>query len=223
MSSEEKKMALRRTDMVSLGVIGLSVVLTAAVYERLPALVATHFDLAGNPNGWMSRGMAASFAPALALGLWAFLRFLPRILPATERKRLGDSSAPLVAALTSVFVVAAHLLILYRAIVPGASIVRVIWVVLGAFYVAMGLVLPRIKRNAFMGIRTPWTLTSDENWARTQRVGGYAMVAAGVLSALLGGLGGTTGGVVALAVLLLGAFVPVAYSLVLARRHDQGS
>lgn len=216
-------MALRRTDMVSLGVIGLSVALTAAVYERLPELVPTHFDLAGTPNGWMSRATAASFAPVLALALWALLRFLPRILPATERKRLGDGSASLMAALTVVFVIATHLLILYRAVVPGASIARVIWVVLGAFYVAMGLVLPRIKRNAFMGIRTPWTLTSDENWARTQRVGGYAMVAAGVLAALFGVLGGTTGGVVALVILLLGAFVPAAYSLVLARRQDQGS
>ena len=216
-------MALRRMDMVSAGVIGLGVALTAAVYERLPEQVATHFDLAGTPNGWMSRAMAASFAPLMAVGLWAFLRMLPRILPATERKRLGDGSASLMAALTVVFVIGVHLLILYRAVVPGASIARVIWLVLGAFYVAMGLVLPRFKRNALMGIRTPWTLTSDENWARTQRVGGYAMVAAGVLAALFGALGGTLGGVVALVVLLLGAFVPAAYSLVLARRQDQGS
>ena len=216
-------MALRKMDVVSLGVVGLSVVLTAAVYERLPELVATHFDLAGNPNGWMSLAMAASFAPAMALGLWALLRALPRLLPQAERKRLGDGSASLVAALAVVFVAAVHVLILYRAIVPGASIARVIWVVLGGFYVVSGLVLPRIKRNGFMGIRTPWTLASDENWARTQRVGGYAMVSAGVLSALVGALGGTKGSVVALALLLLGAFVPAAYSLVLARRHDQGS
>ena len=216
-------MALRRTDVVSLGVIGLSVALTAAVYERLPAQVATHFDLAGNPDGWMTRAMAASFTPAMALALWALLRFLPRILPAVERKRLGPASAALVAALTVVFVVGAHVLILYRAIVPGASIARVVWLLLGAFYVVLGLVLPRIKRNALMGIRTPWTLTSDENWARTQRVGGYAMVAAGALSALFGLLGGRTGGVVAIVMLLLGAFVPAAYSLILARRQDQGS
>ncbi|HSO40475.1 MAG TPA: SdpI family protein, partial [Labilithrix sp.] len=112
---------------------------------------------------------------------------------------------------------------LYRAIVPGASIARVIWLLLGGFYVALGLVLPRIKRNALMGIRTPWTLTSDENWARTQRVGGYAMVGAGVVAALFGTLGGTTGGAVAIAALLVGTLVPAAYSLVLARRQDQGS
>ncbi|HSO33560.1 MAG TPA: DUF1648 domain-containing protein, partial [Labilithrix sp.] len=151
-------MALRRMDMVSLGVIGLSVALTAGVYDQLPPLVPTHFDLSGTPNGWMSRTAAAVFAPALALALWALVRFLPRLLPATERKRLGEGAAALFAALTAVFVIATHVLILYRAIVPGASIARVIWLLLGGFYVALGLVLPRIKRNALMGIRTPWTL-----------------------------------------------------------------
>lgn len=216
-------MALRRMDAVSLGVIGLGAVLTAAIYERLPSLVPTHFDLAGTPNGWMPRIAAAIFAPAMALGLWAFMRFLPRILPATERKRLGESQAALIAALTSIFVVAMHVLLLYRAIVPGASIARVLWIFLGAFYVALGLVLPRLKRNALMGIRTPWTLTSDENWARTQRVGGYAMVGSGVIAALCGTLGGTTGGAIAIGALLAGALVPAGYSLVLARRQDQGS
>lgn len=216
-------MALRRMDAVSLGVIGLTAALTAVVYDRLPERLATHFDLAGNANGWMSRAVGAWFAPVFALALWAFMRFLPRILPSKERQRLGEGSAALMAALTVVFMAAIHVLILYVALVPGASIARVVWILLGVFYVAIGLVLPRFKRNALMGIRTPWTLTSDENWARTQRVGSYAMVVGGVLSALFGALGGVVGGAVAIGCLLLSALVPAGYSLLLARRQDQGS
>ena len=148
-------MALRRMDMFSLGVIALTSAVTMAVYDRLPEQVATHFDLAGDANGWMSRPAAASFGTMVALLLWALLRLLPRVLPATERKRLGESTAALVAALTVLFLASIHLLIVYRAIVPGASIVKAIWILVGALYVAMGLVLPRIKRNALMGIRTP--------------------------------------------------------------------
>jgi hypothetical protein len=166
--------------------------------------------------------MGAWFSPVFALGLWAFIRFAPRVLPRTDRKRLGDSSAPLVAALTVMFMAAVHVLILYVALVPDASLARAIWIVLGAFYVAVGLVLPRIKRNALMGIRTPWTLTSDENWARTQRVGGYAMVLGGLVAAASGVLGGTAGAVVAIGALLVSALVPAGYSLLLARRQDHG-
>ena len=216
-------MSVRRMDVGSLGVIGLTAALTAAVYDRLPERMATHFDLEGNANGWMSRAMGAWFAPVLAFGLWALLRFVPRILPQTERKRLGASSAALVALLTTVFLAAVHVLILYVALIPGASLSRAVWVVLGAFYVAMGLALPRFKRNALIGIRTPWTLTSDENWARTQRLGGYSMVLGGLVAAASGVFGGVTGGVLAIGALIVSALVPAAYSLVLARRQDQGS
>ncbi|MDB4934651.1 MAG: hypothetical protein JWP87_1623 [Labilithrix sp.] len=216
-------MSFRRVDMVSVGVIGLSAALTAAVYERLPERMATHFDLAGNPNGWMPRAMGAWFAPVFGLGLWAFIRFLPAILPKSDRRRLGDSSAPLVAAMTAMFMAAVHVLVLYVALVPGASLARAIWIVLGALYVALGLVIPRVKRNAIIGIRTPWSLTSDENWARTQRVGGYAMVIGGLAAAAFGVLGGPTGGIVAIAALIVSALIPAGYSLVLARRQDQGS
>jgi uncharacterized membrane protein len=214
-------MSMRRMDMVSIGVIGLTAALTAAVYDRLPDLMATHFDLAGNANGWMPRAMGAWFAPVFALGLWAFIRFLPLVLPKTDRKRLGDSSSPLVATLTVLFMAAVHVLILYVAIVPGASLARAIWGVLGAFYIALGLVIPRFKRNPVMGIRTPWTLTSDENWARTQRVGGYSMVLGGAIAMVFGLLGGTPGTVVALTAIFVSALVPAGYSLVLARRQDQ--
>ncbi len=214
-------MGMQRMDMVSVGVIGLTSALTAAVYDRLPERMATHFDLQGNANGWMPRAMGAWFAPAFALGLWAFVRFVPRILPKTDKKRLGDTSAPLVAGLTVLLMAAIHVLILYVAIVRGASLARAIWVVLGAFYIALGLVIPRIKRNPVMGIRTPWTLMSDENWARTQRVGGYSMVLGGVVAVVFGALGGTAGGVVALAAIFVSALLPAAYSLLLARRQDQ--
>lgn len=217
-----KTMALRRMDGVALGVIGLTAALTALVYDRLPERLATHWDLEGNANGWMPRAVAACFAPGLALALWGLLRSLPRVLPSSERKRLGEASAALVGALLVTFLAGVHVLILYVALVPGASLTRAVWILLGAFYIALGLVLPRIKRNALIGIRTPWTLTSDENWARTQRVGSYAMVVGGVMSALLGALGGLAGGIMAIGCLLVSALVPAGYSLLLARRQDHG-
>src|SRR3954468_21046309 len=108
-------MSVRRMDAVSVGVLGLTAALTAAVYERLPLRMGTPFDLEGNANGWMSREMGAWFVPVGGLALWAVLRFVPRVLPVGERKRLGASSAALVALLTTVFLAAVHMLILYVA------------------------------------------------------------------------------------------------------------
>ena len=47
-----------------------------------------------------------------------------------------------------------------------------------------GNYMPRIKQNAWFGIRTPATLKNEQVWTKTHRVGGYAFVAAGFVSAV---------------------------------------
>jgi uncharacterized membrane protein len=216
-------MSFRRTDGLSVGVIGLSAAVTALVYDRLPERMATHFDLAGNPNGWMPRAWGAWFMPIFALVLWVIVRYARSILPQSEKRRLDEGKAALVASLLAVFLAAMHVLILWVAIEPGASLMKAVWLLAGALYAALGLILPRVKRNALVGVRTPWTLTSDENWARTQRVASWAMCTTGVAAAIFGVAGGVVGGAVALGFLLLGGLVPAVYSLVLARRLDRGA
>lgn len=193
---------------------------SAALYSELPERVATHFDLEGNANGWMSRPWAAAFMPVFALVLWAIVRFGPHVLPRSDERRLAPNIVALVAALTTVFLAALQIVILRVATAPGASVTKTVFVLVGPFFIALGLVLPRVKRNPIIGVRTAWTLRSDENWARTQRVGGYAMVSAGIVSILAGGLGGPAGAILAIGGLVVAGVVPVVYSLVLARQLD---
>ena len=152
--------------------------------------------------------------------LWAFVRFIAKILPASDKRRLGDGNLALVASLTAVFMAAVHLMILWVATTPGAVITKPIFLLLGAFFIALGLIMPRLKRNPVVGIRTAWTLRSGENWARTQRIGGYSMVVGGIVAGLSGAFGGPTGGVVAIVSMLAAGIVPAIYSLLLARRLD---
>ncbi|MNY48937.1 Immunity protein SdpI [compost metagenome] len=52
---------------------------------------------------------------------------------------------------------------------------------LGLLFVVLGNYLPKVRSNFFIGIRTPWTLSSEEVWYQTHRLGGKLMVAAGIL------------------------------------------
>lgn len=210
----------RPWDVLALASIVGAAAASVWLYADMPETVATHFDIHGNPNGWMSRPWAASFGPAFALVLWAIVRFAPRVLPRSDEKRIAPNIVALVASLTAVFMTAVHLVLLRVATAPGVSVTKTVLVLAGLFFVAIGLVLPRVKRNPIIGVRTAWTLRSDENWARTQRVGGYSMVVAGIASMIAGGLGGTTGAALAIAGLIVAGIVPVVYSLVIARQLD---
>jgi uncharacterized membrane protein len=207
-------------DIVSLAALGLSALATVAVFDKLPDPMATHFDIHGTPNGWMSRAMGAWFMPVFGAVLWVVMRFAASVLPAADKKRIADGSMALVAAITVVFMTVIHVLLLRVALVPGASIMQGVWLAMGALWIALGLVLPRIRRNPIVGIRTPWTLTSDENWARTQRVAGYAMVIGGVIGVLAAIVDGPAAGVVAFVAMVGSAVVPAVYSLLFARRQN---
>jgi uncharacterized membrane protein len=49
--------------------------------------------------------------------------------------------------------------------------------------------LRKAKRNFFIGIRTPWTLSSDRVWEETHRLGSVLFMISGAL-ALVGGFFG---------------------------------
>lgn len=213
-------MSIRRWDVIALASMGGAAAASLAVYSDLPERVATHFDIHGTPDGWMSRPWAAAFIPAFTFVIWAIVRLAPRLLPRSDEKRLDPNIVALVAALTAVFMAAIHVVVLRVAIAPGMSVTKTVLVLAGLLFVAIGLVLPRVKRNPIIGIRTAWTLRSDENWARTQRVGGYSMVAAGLVSAIAGGLGDVTGAILSVVALIVAGIVPVVYSLVIARQLD---
>lgn len=200
-----------------------TVAATAAVYARLPARVTTHFDIHGRADGWMNRSTGAWIVPALALGAWLVVRFGARLVPrdrAEWRDRLARSPLAAVGAIVMVTLSASQLLIL-RASLPGGDAVdhgRLLLLVLGGMWIALGVVFPRVRRNPFIGVRTVWTLVSDENWARTHRVASWACLAGGLVALACAAAGGPAAYAFGFAAFVASALVPVVYSWVLARR-----
>ena len=168
----------RRWYPLLLAVVG--VVASLAVYQRLPETMAVHWDMDGNPNGWMPRPFGAFFGPVFLLVLWQLMRVLPRIDP-RERNyaRFGDAYDTIVAA-SLLLVLATHGIVLAEALGHHVSVARVVPALVGVLFVVIGNVMPHMRPNWWFGVRTPWTLSNDRVWARTHRLAGFSMTAAGV-------------------------------------------
>lgn len=69
-----------------------------------------------------------------------------------------------------------------------------------------------------MGIKTPWALDDPENWSRSNRVGGFCMVLAGVVLVLTSFLKSLW---ILFPAFILGGVVPMVYSYVYYRRHKK--
>lgn len=77
----------------------------------------------------------------------------------------------------------------------------------------------QFRHNYFVGIKTPWTLASEEVWQKTHRFASRVWVGSGLVSALTGlVLGGQRGLVIIIAALGIAALVPVLYAYLLYRK-----
>lgn len=207
----------RTLDVVTLVAIGATCAVTAAVYPRLPLRMPIHFNLHGVADGWASKGFGAWLMPLTMLGVVAFIRIGARFLAPSWRARTATSAASLLLLIVTIGMLAIHFLMLHVALTGAASMGASLGVVLGAFWLALGLVMPRLRRNPWMGFRTPWTLSSDENWARTHRVAGIAMTVAGLVAVVAALAGSMATAIVAVIASGLG---PLVYSFVIARKLD---
>ena len=208
----------RRSDGLALIAIGAGIAASAVFYARLPVQMPMHFDLSGNPDRWMARAYGAWALPILALLLWSFVRFVAPALVRDEQKRPTESSTALLAMMTAAFVSAVHGAILYVSMVPGASFTEPLFVLTGALFVGLGLVVRRLRRAPLVGLGVARAAESEEAWARIHRIASYSLILGGVAGAVASFFGGVAGRATAIACLLAATVIPAAYSIVVSRR-----
>jgi uncharacterized membrane protein len=197
---------------IPLLIIIVAVVSSVAVYPRLPDSIPTHWDLYGKPNGWSSRFWGSWVMPIFLVATWAFMRVLPAIDPRGRNYlKFGGAFEGIIIAVM-LFMLGLHIIILRAALGYAVAMDRVLAIGMGGLFTVIGNLLPRARPNWFVGIRTPWTLSSDRVWEKTHRFGGKVFVASGLVM-LFGGLAMPKGAhIVMIAVLLICAPTVLVYS-----------
>jgi uncharacterized membrane protein len=160
----------------------LMIVVAVFAYSRLPDRVPTHWNQKGEITSYGSKWMVVITMPSLLLVLWAMLRVLPRIDPWRENYVKFQATYDLVVNCVLTIIALAEVAVLAAALGAPIAVDRVIRAGAGALFVIIGNVLPRARPNFWLGICTPWTLTNARVWERTNRAGGYLLVAAGVIA-----------------------------------------
>ena len=161
-----------------------AVVITIVAYPDLPERMPTHWGANGEVNGWSSRLWGAWMVPLIMAALWLLLRAIPHIDPrkANYEKFAGMYDAFIILILG--FLLVMHGVVIAAATGRDVKMDRIMMPLVGIFMAGIGFLIPRAAPNWFIGIRTPWTLTSDESWVKTHKIGGPLFVALGVVMAL---------------------------------------
>ena len=161
----------------------VAVALSLWAYPRLPPSVVTHWSLNGTPDGYSSRLWALAIIPVMLVIMTVIFNVLPKIDPRHENYVKFLSSYWLIANAVIVFLLVAHGLIIAAGLGFSIKIDRLMPMGIGLLFVFLGNFLTRVEPNWFVGIRTPWTLSSDTVWRRTHRTGGWVFVIGGLVLA----------------------------------------
>jgi len=169
-----------KTEVWPIAILLVVVVLSLWSYPQLPAKVISHWDFYGQANGWSSREFHAIFFPALLVAMYGLFSFMPNLDP--RREQYAQFSGvylimrnSILLVLAAVFVAATYANLGYN-INIGVTVAGII----GLLMIILGNYFGKIKRNYFVGIRTPWALSSDNVWNKTHRLGGRLFMAWGV-------------------------------------------
>ncbi len=200
-------------DRICLLLLILAVGVTFVFYNQMPDPVPTHFGLDGTPNGFTAKPLGAWLMVLTMLGTLVLFWLIPVISPKGFRVEKFRRSFGIIKLSMVVFMFLLNLFIVLRAISVNLPIERVMPGLVGLFFIVLGNFLGKVTKNFFIGIRTPWTLASEEVWRKTHRLGGYTFFFAGLLM-IIGSLM-NLGGAWLMVVILVAVGIPVVYSFVI--------
>jgi len=166
--------------------VGLMFVGAAAVWPYAPDALPVHFGISGEANRYGGRVEGLLSLPVVALGVLLLLKLLPRFDP--RRDRYAEFATAYGVATLAIQVFLALVYAVMLGIMLGAPInpTMVIVPLVGVLLVALGAILDHVKPNWLIGIRTPWTLSSEHAWTATHRAGKWVFMAMGALLVLAG-------------------------------------
>ena len=171
------------------------------------ATVPIHWDLNGNPDGFAPAIIAFLIGPAITLGVLAILALVPRIEPRRENLRRSANAYRNTVIATTVFLAGIQVFTVMAGVVMDVPIGGVIGAGVGILLAVIGNVMTTVRSTFMFGVRTPWTLTSERSWDRTNRLVGRLFVVTG-LSTVVASLTGNAYLVLGLmTVLLIGSIV----------------
>jgi immunity protein, SdpI family len=200
-------------------------------YDRLPEQIAVHWNIKGEPDrivpksrAWLNFWVMPS-AMALVIILTIVLPWIsPRQFEVERFRPTWEYVMTLVVGLLGFI----HVNLLISSQGEKLPLGRFFIGVLMLFFALLGNVLGRVKRNFWMGVRTPWTLASEAVWNQTHRVAGWLWAAGGligfvgiVLVPLAVTVSEPTVMIAAFIWIMVMALYPVVYSLVLYKRLER--
>ena len=158
----------------------------AALYGQMPSAMASHWNAAGQADGTISRFWGVFLIPVISLGVLLLLLAVPLIDPLRSNIQKFKNFYYGFCTIFMVYMLYIYVLTMLWNLNTRFDMTKALMPAVGVLFIVVGVMIRKAKRNYMVGIRTPWTLASDEVWDRTHKLGGRLFIGAGIVTAILG-------------------------------------
>ncbi len=202
---------MKKTYILITAIIVITFIISIYLYQGMPEQMASHWNIKGEVDSYMSKFWGLFLMPIISLGIFLLLIFIPKIDPLKKniekfRKYYDGFMTFLIIFLLYIYI----LTILWNmgiifdmttAILPAVAILMYF----------SGILIEHSKRNWFIGIRTPWTISNEKVWNKTHKLGSKLFKIAAVIILIGTFIPKYTFALLLISV-LIAAFYPIVYS-----------
>ncbi|HHW03206.1 MAG TPA: DUF1648 domain-containing protein [Thermoanaerobacterales bacterium] len=217
--SQKTKFRLPVSWIVIALILGLYI-LGFILYPSLPGMMPSHWNLSGRVDSYMPKTWYLIFFPTLILVLYLLMSFAPIIDPKAENYKKFSGVYQGFRALITLVMAGIYVATLLYALGIPISVAKVVIFALGIMLTFTGNYFGKVRYNYTFGIKTPWTLASEEVWNKTHRISGPLWVMAGLVWIFSIFLPDKTAFVVDMAALMAATLYGFVYSFMLYNKLD---
>lgn len=216
------RMSTKLTAILVLILIAAAVIAGALLWNQLPEQMASHWNANDEVDGYMSRFWGVWMMPLVTLGMFALFLVIPVIDPLKANIAKFRGVFNLFILLITVFMLYIHALtLIWNLGYQNFRMSSAMLPFMGILFIFIGYLLRQAKRNWFIGIRTPWTLSSDSVWDKTHQLGSLLFMLSGTLAIAGSFFGGMAAFWLMFIPLIGSAVFLVFYSYVLYQRETK--
>ncbi len=173
---------MKKSYPIILLIILVSFAIGLYFYPQMPEQVASHWNVQGRVDDYMEKFWGLFLMPIVSLVIFLLFILIPKIDPLKANiekfRKYFDGFIVLIV----LFLFYLYLLTIFWNLGARFDMGQVLAPALGVLFYYCGVLVGKTKRNWFVGIRTPWTLSSDTVWDKTHKLGAKLFKVAGIIA-----------------------------------------
>lgn len=209
-----KKIRLNKADLMSILLCASILIPGISIYSKLPDRIATNFDVYGQPYQYAPKNFVVFGMPIMASVIQLILCLITNLFHQKDKRDFINRAIRFIT--PAAFYFAQGFILLY-ALGQLRNLMSVICTLMAVLLVVMGNYMPKIRRNMFLGIRTPHTLRNQEVWDITHRFSGAFYFVCGIAMIPFSLVNNF---IAALTILITSKIVPIIYSEIVYRSKN---